>query len=69
MSVAFDMALEALTKEQAAHVRTLRRHVAHLMDVGATPADVEELLQLIEEREGLQAITRGALLAAQEATQ
>jgi hypothetical protein len=45
MSRAFDLALEALTKEQAAHVRTLRRHVAYLMDLGATPADVEELLQ------------------------
>jgi flagellar basal body P-ring protein FlgI len=66
MSRAFDMALESLTDEQRSHIRTLRRHVAYLMDLGATPADIEEFLQLIDERELLHALTRGNVLAAQE---
>jgi hypothetical protein len=69
MSRAFDLALEALAKEQAAHVRTLRRHVAYLMDLGATPADIEQQLKVIDELEAIHAVMRGTLLAAQEATQ
>jgi hypothetical protein len=66
MSRAFDMALESLTLEQAAHIRTLRAELGRLMDTGCTPADIEEHLQIIDELEVMHAVHRGILLAVQE---
>jgi hypothetical protein len=37
------------------------------MRFGVTPAEIEEFLQVIDERELLHALTRGNVLAAQEA--
>jgi hypothetical protein len=67
MSRAFDMAFTELAAVQAAHIRALRRHAASLMRFGVTPAEIEEFLQVIDERELLHALTRGNVLAAQEA--